>query len=85
MESKEATRIPYFGWKVKLNHVFPEKWSQNMRPSLKQIIPLIPLFVRLSIHISIQMLMKCMYLKLCVIETYPYMNTNIIKVIIEVI
>lgn len=46
MDSREAIRVPSFGWKVKLNHVFPEKWSQNMRPSLKQIIPLIPLFVR---------------------------------------
>lgn len=40
---KEITCIPKFGVKLKFDHVFPEKRNQNLRPSLKQSIPFIPL------------------------------------------
>ncbi|XP_014220612.1 non-lysosomal glucosylceramidase [Trichogramma pretiosum] len=45
-ESKIDTMIPKYGFKVKLNHEFPEKWSQNMRPSFMQTVHMLPLFWR---------------------------------------
>lgn len=38
-----STAIPQYGFKVKFNHIFPEKRTQILRPSLRQSIPLIPL------------------------------------------
>ncbi|XP_065333183.1 non-lysosomal glucosylceramidase [Cloeon dipterum] len=35
-----------YGWKVKLNHVFPERRNQRVKPKLKQLPPLIPLGLR---------------------------------------
>lgn len=38
--------VPAFGVKLKFNHVFPEKRTQNVRPTLRQSLPLIPLALR---------------------------------------
>lgn len=35
--------IPKYGIKLKFNHKFPEKRTQNIRPSMRQSLPLIPL------------------------------------------
>lgn len=37
------TEIPKYGFKVKLNHKFPEKWSQALKPRIKQIPQFLPL------------------------------------------
>lgn len=35
--------VPKYGIKLKFNHKFPEKRTQNIRPSMRQSLPLIPL------------------------------------------
>lgn len=35
--------VPQYGVKLKFNHKFPEKRTQNIRPSMRQSLPLIPL------------------------------------------
>lgn len=35
--------IPQYGIKMKFNHKYPEKRTQNIRPSMRQSLPLIPL------------------------------------------
>ena len=44
--SKNLSKFPKYGWKVKLDHKFPETRDQNLKPKFKQIIPLIPLGIR---------------------------------------
>lgn len=44
--SKNLSKFPKYGWKVKLDHEFPEKRDANLKPKLKQIIPLIPCGLR---------------------------------------
>ena len=44
--SKNLSKFPKYGWKVKLDHRFPEKRDQNLRPKFKQILPLIPMGIR---------------------------------------
>lgn len=43
---QETTAIPQYGLIMKLNHVYPEKWTQRAKLKLKQILPLIPLVFR---------------------------------------
>lgn len=38
-----VTAIPQYGVKMKFNHKYPEKRTQNIRPSMRQSLPLIPL------------------------------------------
>lgn len=38
-----VTATPQYGVKMKFNHKFPEKRTQNIRPSMRQSLPLIPL------------------------------------------
>lgn len=38
--------VPAFGVKLKFNHVFPEKRAQNLRPTIRQSLPLLPLAFR---------------------------------------
>ena len=45
-ESRNVSKFPKYGFKVKLSHKFTEKRNQNLKPKLKQILPLIPLGVR---------------------------------------
>lgn len=35
--------VPQYGVKLKFNHVFPEKRTQNLRASVRQTLPLLPL------------------------------------------
>lgn len=35
--------VPQYGIKMKFNHKYPEKRTQNIRPSVRQSLPLIPL------------------------------------------
>ncbi|KAK3911068.1 Non-lysosomal glucosylceramidase [Frankliniella fusca] len=42
--------IPKFGWKVKMDHVFEEKWNQNLRPRWHQIYQFIPLALRYVVY-----------------------------------
>lgn len=35
--------VPQYGLKLKFNHKYPEKRTQNIRPSMRQSLPLIPL------------------------------------------
>ena len=44
--SKNLSKFPKYGWKVKLDHEFPERRDANLKPKLKQIIPLIPCGLR---------------------------------------
>lgn len=46
MSSPRESEIPQFGWKVKLNHVFPERRNQKVKPKLNQLPPLLPLGLR---------------------------------------
>ena len=41
-----STRFPKYGWKVKLNHEFPERRDQNLQPSPTQMVQLLPLGLR---------------------------------------
>uniref|UniRef100_A0A1B0CJL7 Glycosyl-hydrolase family 116 N-terminal domain-containing protein n=1 Tax=Lutzomyia longipalpis TaxID=7200 RepID=A0A1B0CJL7_LUTLO len=43
---KQYSSVPAYGLKLSFGHVFPEKRHQNIRPSLRQTIPLLPLFYR---------------------------------------
>ncbi|XP_054257293.1 non-lysosomal glucosylceramidase-like, partial [Macrosteles quadrilineatus] len=45
MDSK-FSQVPSYGWSVKLDHVFPEKQNQKMKPKLHQIWPFVPLLFR---------------------------------------
>lgn len=38
--------VPKYGFKVRLDHEFAEKWSQKLRPKFKQTIQMMPLAVR---------------------------------------
>lgn len=40
------TAVPLYGVKVKLDHKYPEKRMQNLRPSIRQTLPLIPCIFR---------------------------------------
>lgn len=49
MSAEEAVcrkQVPKYGFKVQLDHKYPEKWSQAARPRLQQLLPLIPLGIR---------------------------------------
>ena len=48
--SKNLSKFPRHGWKVKLDHEFPEYRDQNLRPRLGQLLPLIPLGRLLHSH-----------------------------------
>lgn len=41
-----VTAVPRFGIKLKFDHKFPEKRQQNLRPTIRQTLPLIPLVFR---------------------------------------
>lgn len=43
MNEASSTAVPQYGIKLKFNHVYPEKRTQNIRPSVRQSLPLIPL------------------------------------------
>lgn len=45
-ESNEITAVPRYGLKLKFDHVWPEKRNQNLRPSIKQTLPMVPLVCR---------------------------------------
>lgn len=38
--------VPLYGLKVKFDHKYPEKRTQNLRPSIRQSLPLIPCMFR---------------------------------------
>ncbi|XP_068244667.1 non-lysosomal glucosylceramidase [Palaemon carinicauda] len=44
--SANASRFPRHGWKVTLDHKFPEKRDQRIRPRIGQLPHLMPLFMR---------------------------------------
>ena len=46
LQHNEITAIPQYGLKLKFDHVWPEKRNQNLRPSIKQTLPLVPLACR---------------------------------------
>lgn len=41
-----STECPKFGVKLKFNHIYPETRTQNIRPSVRQSILLLPLVWR---------------------------------------
>ncbi|XP_055634667.1 non-lysosomal glucosylceramidase [Toxorhynchites rutilus septentrionalis] len=43
---QQVSAVPQYGVKVKFNHVFPETRNQNLKPSFRQIWPIIPLALR---------------------------------------
>lgn len=45
-DEKLVENVSHYGLKLKFNHVWPEKRNQNLRPSIKQTLPLLPLFCR---------------------------------------
>ncbi|EDW03627.1 GH11340 [Drosophila grimshawi] len=42
----ELSAVPHYGLKLKFDHVWPEKRNQNLRPSIKQSLPMVPLVCR---------------------------------------
>lgn len=42
----QKVKVPEYGFKIKLNHVYAEKWDQNIVPRLNQVLSLIPLVIR---------------------------------------
>ncbi|XP_055381934.1 non-lysosomal glucosylceramidase isoform X2 [Condylostylus longicornis] len=47
---KEIIAVPKYGFKVKFNHVYPEKRNQNLRPTFRQSLPFIPLACRYLVY-----------------------------------
>ncbi|KAK7582522.1 hypothetical protein V9T40_013967 [Parthenolecanium corni] len=45
-----SAKIPKYGWKVRLDHEFPERRSQNFRPGFKIILSLIMLIIRYLLY-----------------------------------
>lgn len=45
--------VPAYGVKLKFNHVFPEKRMQNLRPTIRQSLPLLPLAFRYVFFCSV--------------------------------
>lgn len=43
---QQMIEVPKYGMKVKFNHVFPEKRTQIVRPSIRQSLALLPLAYR---------------------------------------
>lgn len=43
---QQISAVSQFGVKLKFNHVYPETRNQNLRPSMKQIIALVPMVFR---------------------------------------
>ena len=43
---ENVSKFPRHGWKVALDHKFPEKRDQRIRPRITQLPQLLPLFVR---------------------------------------
>ncbi|XP_076067444.1 non-lysosomal glucosylceramidase [Oratosquilla oratoria] len=53
---QNVARFPRHGWKVSLNHKFPERRDQNIRPRISQLPQLMPLFMRyLAFYICTRM------------------------------
>ncbi|XP_030242996.1 non-lysosomal glucosylceramidase isoform X1 [Drosophila navojoa] len=49
-EPNELTAVPRYGLKLKFDHVWPEKRNQNLRPSIKQSLPMVPLVCRYAAY-----------------------------------
>ncbi|XP_061387409.1 non-lysosomal glucosylceramidase [Musca vetustissima] len=49
-QRNEITAISQYGLKLKFDHVWPEKRNQNLRPSIKQTLPLLPLACRYAAY-----------------------------------
>jgi len=45
-KAANSSKFPKYGWKVKLNHEFPERRDQNLQPSPTQMVQLLPLGLR---------------------------------------
>lgn len=43
---QQVSAVPQYGLKLKFNHVFPETRNQNLKPSLRQLWPIIPMALR---------------------------------------
>ncbi|XP_037957731.1 non-lysosomal glucosylceramidase isoform X2 [Teleopsis dalmanni] len=50
LRQNEITAVPRYGLKLKFDHVWPEKRNQNIRPSMKQTWPLMPLVWRYAAY-----------------------------------
>lgn len=46
LSSSLPSAVPQYGIKFKFNHKFPEKRTQNIRPSMRQSLALIPMVWR---------------------------------------
>ncbi|XP_032592367.1 non-lysosomal glucosylceramidase isoform X1 [Drosophila grimshawi] len=46
----ELSAVPHYGLKLKFDHVWPEKRNQNLRPSIKQSLPMVPLVCRYAAY-----------------------------------
>lgn len=44
---RDVTKVPKYGFKVKLDHTFPEKWTQGGAVTIVQIIKIFGLIIRL--------------------------------------
>lgn len=47
---ENVSRFPRHGWMVPLDHTFPERRDQKIRPRMGQLPQLIPLFMRCAAH-----------------------------------
>ncbi|EDW27393.1 GL21264 [Drosophila persimilis] len=45
-EPNEITDVPRYGLKLKFGHAWPERRIQNVRASIRQTLPLVPLVCR---------------------------------------
>ncbi|KAH8352435.1 hypothetical protein KR084_004138, partial [Drosophila pseudotakahashii] len=49
-EPNEITAVPKYGLKLKFDHVWPERRIQNVRASIKQTLPMVPLVCRYAAY-----------------------------------
>ncbi|XP_053672231.1 non-lysosomal glucosylceramidase isoform X1 [Anopheles nili] len=43
---QQVAAVPQYGLKLKFNHVFSDTRNQNLRPSIRQILPMVPMALR---------------------------------------
>lgn len=48
-----VTGIPQYGFKVRLDHEFPEKWSQKFRPRFSHLSHILPVSWRWVVHFTL--------------------------------
>lgn len=61
MDGNNSSTLHPYGLKLKFGHTFPEKRSPNIRPSFKQVWPMIPLVYRYNILFPKRTDVNCLF------------------------